>query len=1691
MSTMLSWKFRTCLLAMSLFGAFGTSQLPVVYGASSPGSSVRDEVKATAGSEVTLACVVNQNKCGEFHSIKWYKENRRVFVYSPVADFAKAEGELTDRAELLVDEAGEEAKLRLNSIKTSDEGEYKCEITFLDVTKNCPVVQLVKLTTLAEPKYLNISMPETGDIVSSTSLGPFNEGEELRLLCESGGGKPIPKVTWYNGTEIMSGKASSFESPDGTGTGRNEIRVVLERGDLGSRFTCQSENEAIVNAPLQTSVQLDVNLRPESTSIIGANDPVQDGSVVTLMCRAQGARPAALITWYNGTVPLAEAPTEDVALQDDETYETQSRISFVASRFENGELITCEANNPVLEDNQEQPQRSSITLQILYAPFVEISPTNITVYESDEVTISCLVEANPPELKSVRWYQDGQLLSVNNQTKYEGGTSKEPSLTIKSVEKEDIGVYSCVVENEVGVGESDNISTVDVFYKPKVLLRMDPPSPVSETDRRNVTLFCDIEDGNPSELTSVRWYMNGELLQQLPICEDELNDENDLCGIDPSKLLLEHVTVKFHGNFSCEGANEAGWSDASPEEELEILYPPGEAFIRKDLEEVIKGDAITLTCEVSDLGRPESDEFIWKRGGHVVTHVTSFNWTIEPVTLETEANISCVAVNEVGEGEPDFIGIEVFAPPTFIERLPPYTGAMAESDNFSVECQVECSPLCDIFWLKDGIPIGEDDERFSINTTLVEADLAKNDFESVRSTLIWNIENWPGAKLDRVIDNANYTCQSTGNLVGNEGVISTTYFRVEYPPENIEISDAIIRLEEGSSREKVLCTAEAYPEANYIWKFNNENVAADNLLFFDGGISKDQAGIYTCVAQNKHGAAEIGTEIDVLYKPECQIEQNEDDGYIVLTCEALANPEEVTFGWHRVNATVLDEDVTSNGLISQVRLDPSPDNFGTYYCYVNNSIGAGQPCEIDVQGMGLIRMGNANLILIVAVVAALIVAVLIIIVCIILICRKKKKSPDEKYINQRDLEEREKASPSDDGDPPRPNGAEPSDDSTNKGGDPSDAPEGGDDQQKSTQHKWPIRPGVHVHVNGRNNLNNNNNAANGSKSHPSGSEASDDGPGSSDHGPHDSGDPTEMQWHDSNPLTVRPLSSSTQLPTPSSSTTATPTVASASASSFPPTTLPTSPQGTLKTVAFKGTSTASLTPVNKLDSSNTLLPRQPDHGNKSSPDSGHPSDDTNPLSNGDGKGFYENLPFHGIQRPNKKREELQNQSSAKTFASYVNQSFPPPPPPLTSLDPPISSKEGEMGVDVGSSQHPNSSRPSSQLSQNGSSGYGSTRSQVCPFSNTNRAAHIAEGNNKSPSTSSEESVGEMGQKLATWGSMRVPALDSRSDNPTIVRASKQPQPQFASLRIPNRIRVQPSEGQLRVRPHDIPSRLEEEEEVEEDPGLDLIDAEVESDDGQDGPIPAPRGPRQRPCYMNMPNPLRSAHSVDEMQVYTAVPFNINNHQSLPRHFLREVSPVTHNGQMGVGTLSHLQNQLTNNFLRHNVGARAPGLPGNHPSNNILPTVSATLYDQLPSASSTSSSSANSSHHSQRPNPPTVSFKPSMPMHRHPMVGHLTMGRTSSPNGMMMASDPHHRSASHAGGPKQFDSYYYHPATLQRPAPCSSQVPKGLPSQTVTNRVVYADLNLHSGQDPRLEGRSTDYAVLKFNPNQQVGKEIDV
>ena len=73
----------------------------------------------------------------------------------------------------------------------------------------------MKLTTLAEPKYANISLMTAGPgrpverkIVSNSVVGPYNEGTDIVLICESGGGKPIPQVTWFINNNQVGAKSA-------------------------------------------------------------------------------------------------------------------------------------------------------------------------------------------------------------------------------------------------------------------------------------------------------------------------------------------------------------------------------------------------------------------------------------------------------------------------------------------------------------------------------------------------------------------------------------------------------------------------------------------------------------------------------------------------------------------------------------------------------------------------------------------------------------------------------------------------------------------------------------------------------------------------------------------------------------------------------------------------------------------------------------------------------------------------------------------------------------------------------------------------------------------------------------------------------------------------------------------------------------------------------------------------------------------------------------------------------------------------------------------------------------------------------------------------------------------------------------------------------------------------------------------
>lgn len=71
-----------------------------------------------------------------------------------------------------------------------------------------------------------------------------------------------------------------------------------------------------------------------------------------------------------------------------------------------------------------------------------------------------------------------------------------------------------------------------------------------------------------------------------------------------------------------------------------------------------------------------------------------------------------------------------------------------------------------------------------------------------------------------------------------------------------------------------------------------------------------------------------------------------------MLCSAIANPEDVTFVWKKLEDNYTDDATATfeKGLNSYLVLDRSFHMLRTYICYTNNSVGEGAPCEIQVPG---------------------------------------------------------------------------------------------------------------------------------------------------------------------------------------------------------------------------------------------------------------------------------------------------------------------------------------------------------------------------------------------------------------------------------------------------------------------------------------------------------------------------------------------------------------------------------------------------------------------------------------------------------------------------------------------------------------------------------------------------------------------
>ena len=257
-------------------------------------------------------------------------------------------------------------------------------------------------------------------------VGPYAAATQATFVCESGGGKPAPTITWVFGEDEAEGEVEE-EVVEEEGKITSTLTIMLVREHSGSDLTCKVSHEAL-DEDLVTKMQVDVNIAVETVELESLEG--EEGKEMEVVCRATKSRPEAVITW---ALPehIEFSEETEVELLEDDTFDTVSTIRFTPTAEDDGISVNCQALNEVMED----PLETTEEITVLFAPRVSVDEEGQSVFAGEEATIQCQVEANPDNLTRLEWLRDGSLVEDDR------FTVEELTLTITGVQAEDAGEY--------------------------------------------------------------------------------------------------------------------------------------------------------------------------------------------------------------------------------------------------------------------------------------------------------------------------------------------------------------------------------------------------------------------------------------------------------------------------------------------------------------------------------------------------------------------------------------------------------------------------------------------------------------------------------------------------------------------------------------------------------------------------------------------------------------------------------------------------------------------------------------------------------------------------------------------------------------------------------------------------------------------------------------------------------------------------------------------------------------------------------------------------------------------------------------------------------------------------------------------------------------------------------------------------
>ncbi|XP_019644227.1 PREDICTED: hemicentin-2-like [Branchiostoma belcheri] len=382
------------------------------------GASYRERPKSAdvlKGDTVTLHCTIDGLPPSEM--VQWYgpPDMRHISSGNVIAKRFKG------RYRILGDTSRGEHNLQILRAANSDEGEYRCSTLSLDETADATLTVVVPL-----------SGPP--DIIGDTA--PRKAGQGLMLTCTSVGGRPPPRLTWYNGTRPYKLPDDAFK--EGINKGEVMLNLVipyLTKWDNGANLSCKADQGFPSLVKPRTAVKV-LNVRyPPTVTVTPKSSRVMEGESLNVTCHVD-SNPPADVDWrkVGHALPFRVDNRGQVLHLD--------RVS-----SSDAGIYQCIAENGIPPDGY-----GTFTLEVLFTPRIrQTFDTKVSVlYGQDGFSLECVAEGNPRP--QVRWRRQNTELYMGN------------PLVLSPVNYDVEGKYACVASSP-GFASVDKETFIDVVGK--------------------------------------------------------------------------------------------------------------------------------------------------------------------------------------------------------------------------------------------------------------------------------------------------------------------------------------------------------------------------------------------------------------------------------------------------------------------------------------------------------------------------------------------------------------------------------------------------------------------------------------------------------------------------------------------------------------------------------------------------------------------------------------------------------------------------------------------------------------------------------------------------------------------------------------------------------------------------------------------------------------------------------------------------------------------------------------------------------------------------------------------------------------------------------------------------------------------------------------------------------------------------